>query len=54
MGQVLDALRPGFESRSLRPFPVPATSIYPLARASEAYRAVLAGARERVVLDPTL
>jgi NADPH2:quinone reductase len=51
---VLDALRPGFESRTLRPFPVPAANIYPLARAAEAYRAVLAGARERVVFDPTL
>jgi NADPH:quinone reductase-like Zn-dependent oxidoreductase len=51
---VLDALRPGFESRTLRPFPVPAANIYPLKRAAEAYRAVLAGVRERVVLDPTL
>jgi NADPH:quinone reductase len=51
---VLDTLRPGFESRTLRPFPVLATNIYPLARAAEAYRAVLAGAHERVVLDPTL
>ncbi len=51
---VLDTLRPGFESRTLRPFPVLAANIYPLARAAEAYRAVLAGAQERVVLDPTL
>src|SRR6266404_2996004 len=51
---VLDTLRPGFESRTLRPFPVLAVNIYPLARAAEAYRAVLAGAQERVVLDPTL
>jgi NADPH:quinone reductase len=51
---VLDALRPGFENRTLRPFPVPAANIYPLARAAEAYRAVLAGARARVVFDPTL
>ena len=51
---ILDALRPGFESGALRPFPVLATNIYPLARAAEAYRAVLAGAPERVILDPTL
>jgi NADPH2:quinone reductase len=51
---VLDTLRPGFESGTLRPFPVLAANIYPLARAAEAYRAVLAGAQERVVLDPTL
>ena len=48
------ALRPGFESGALRPFPVLAANVYPLARAAEAYRAVLAGAPERVVLDPTL
>ena len=35
-----------------RPFPVLAANIYPLARAAEAYRAVLAGAPERVILDP--
>lgn len=51
---VLDALHPGFESGALRPFPVPAANVYPLARAAEAYRAVLAGAPERVVLDPAL
>jgi NADPH:quinone reductase len=51
---VLDALRPGFERGTLRPFPVLAANIYPLARAAEAYRAVLAGAPERIVLDPTL
>jgi NADPH:quinone reductase len=51
---VLDALRPGFERGILRPFPVLAANIYPLARAAEAYRAVLAGTPERVVLDPTL
>jgi NADPH:quinone reductase len=51
---VLDTLRLGFESRTLRPFPVLAANIYPLARAAEAYRSVLAGAQERVVLDPTI
>ena len=51
---VLEALRPGFESGALRPFPVLAANVYPLARAADAYRAVLAGAPERVVLDPTL
>jgi NADPH:quinone reductase len=51
---VLDTLRPGFESGALRPFPVPPANVYPLARAAQAYRAVLAGAPERVVLDPTL
>src|SRR5215472_163374 len=51
---VLDVLRPRFESSTLRPFAVLAANVYPLARAAEAYRAVLAGAPERVVLDPTL
>ena len=51
---VLDALRPGFESGVLRPFPVLPANIYPLDRVAEAYRAVLAGAPERVVLDPAL
>lgn len=50
----LDTLRPGFESGAPRPFPVPPANIYPLARAAEACRAVLAGAPERVVLDRTL
>ncbi len=51
---VLEQLRPSFEFGALRPFPVLAGNVYPLARAAEAYQAVLAGARERVVLDPTL
>lgn len=49
---VLDALRPGFESGTLRPFPVLDANTYPLDRAADAYRAVLAGAPERVVLTP--
>jgi len=51
---ILDALRPGFESGALRPFPMLPANIYPLAGAAEAYRAVVAGAPERVILDPTL
>ena len=50
---MLDALRPGFESGALRPFPVPEDHVFPLRDAAAAYRAVLTGARERVVLDPT-
>jgi NADPH:quinone reductase-like Zn-dependent oxidoreductase len=49
---ILDQLRPGFEDGTLKPFPVPPDSVYPLADAARAYRAVLAGARERVVLRP--
>ncbi len=51
---IFDALRPGFEGGALRPFPVLPANVYPLARAAEAYRSVLAGAPDRVVLDPTL
>ena len=47
---ILDDLAPGFESGALRPFPVGAT--FPLDRAEEAYRAVLGGARDRIVLQP--
>jgi NADPH2:quinone reductase len=50
---VLDALRPSFESGKLRPFPVLPANVYSLARAAEAYKAVITGAPERVVLDPT-
>jgi NADPH:quinone reductase len=46
--RILEHLTPGFEARALRPFPVVDT--YPLEHAKEAYRAVHAGYRERVVL----
>lgn len=47
---VLRELVPGFASFRLRPFPVPDGSCFPLARAKDAYRAVLDSARDRVVL----
>jgi NADPH:quinone reductase-like Zn-dependent oxidoreductase len=46
---MLDAMRPGFESGQLRPFP---THAYRLDQAAEAYQAVLGGATERVILTP--
>ena len=49
---VLEALTPGFEAGTLRPFPVLPDHVFALRDAAAAYRAVLAGARERVVLDP--
>jgi len=52
--KVLDALKPGFERGDLKPFPVRIGSVYPLDHAEEAYRAVLGGSRDRVVLDPSL
>lgn len=48
----LDAMRPGFEDGTLRPFPVGPGGSYPLSQAAQAYRRVIAGADERVVLRP--
>jgi NADPH:quinone reductase len=49
---ILENLKAGFEAGSLRPFPVRNDHVYPLRHAVEAYQAVLAGSRERIVLDP--
>jgi NADPH:quinone reductase-like Zn-dependent oxidoreductase len=49
---ILDALRPGFESGQLKPFPVRPENVYGLDRVAEAYQAVLGGAADRVVLTP--
>ena len=49
---VLDALTPGFERGALRPFPVLDGYRYPLEDAAAAYKAVLTGSPERVVLTP--
>ncbi len=50
--RILDELAPAFEAGTLRPFPITADHVYPLERARDAYRAVLAGARERVLIRP--
>ncbi len=47
---VLRALVPGFASGQLRPFEVRDAACYTLDRAMEAYRVVLAGAPDRIVL----
>jgi NADPH2:quinone reductase len=52
--RILDQLKPGFEDGTLKPFPVPKETTYTLADAVKGYRAVLSGARERVVLQPGL
>jgi NADPH2:quinone reductase len=49
---LLRELLPGFASGALRPFPVADGARFPLERATEAYRAVQAIARDRVVLVP--
>jgi len=48
----LDAMRAGFDAGTLRPFAVAPSSRYPLAQAVQAYRRVLDGADERIVLNP--
>ncbi|HYZ31810.1 MAG TPA: zinc-binding alcohol dehydrogenase family protein [Crenalkalicoccus sp.] len=49
---VLEALRPDFEAGRLRPFAVPPGNVFGLGDAATAYRAVLEGAPERVVIAP--
>jgi NADPH:quinone reductase-like Zn-dependent oxidoreductase len=50
--EVLDRLHAGFEDGSLRAFEVDESSLLPLGAAAEAYRKVLAGSMDRVVLAP--
>jgi len=47
---LLRGLVPGFAAGKLRPFPVRDDAHFPLQQAKEAFRAVLAGARDRVTL----
>jgi NADPH:quinone reductase-like Zn-dependent oxidoreductase len=53
-GEVLRGLVPGFETGALKPFAIESSSVYPLARARDAYHAVLGSARNRVLFDPKL
>jgi NADPH2:quinone reductase len=48
----LRAMLPGFASGALRPFPVVPDACYGLNRAQDAYRRVLGGTRDRVMLLP--
>lgn len=50
--RILDALAPGFDDATLRPFPVTPETTHSLDDALRGYRAVLGGARERIVLQP--
>jgi NADPH:quinone reductase len=47
-----DALKDGMDEGTLRPFPVSTSGVYGLADVRDAYRRVLAGADERIVLRP--
>lgn len=50
--QVLNSLLPGFDDGSLKAFDVDESSLIPLSGAAEAYRKVLSGSMDRVVLAP--
>ncbi|MCR0980719.1 quinone oxidoreductase family protein [Roseomonas populi] len=50
-GAVLDSLRPGFESGAITPYEIEEDHVFPLSRAEEAYRIVLGGAPQRVLLE---
>lgn len=49
---ILQRLAPGFASGALRPFPIAADSVHTLDDAARAYRRVLAGTRQRLVIEP--
>jgi NADPH:quinone reductase-like Zn-dependent oxidoreductase len=51
-GQALRALVPGFADGTLRPYPIADGACYPLVEARAAYAAVMASARDRVILIP--
>jgi NADPH:quinone reductase-like Zn-dependent oxidoreductase len=50
--ELLSELKPGFEDGTLKPFPVDAADMIELPHAYAAYKAVLAGAKNRMVLKP--
>jgi NADPH:quinone reductase-like Zn-dependent oxidoreductase len=50
--EILNQLRPGFESGKLRPFPVHEAAVFALENAKEAFKATWAGSRDRVIIRP--
>jgi NADPH2:quinone reductase len=50
--RILNALLPGFDDGSLQAFDVDESTLIPLEEAADAYRRVLGGSRDRVVLAP--
>jgi NADPH:quinone reductase-like Zn-dependent oxidoreductase len=52
-GDVLREALSGFASGHLAPFPISSNAIYPLARAKDAYLAVIGSSRDRVILKPS-
>jgi hypothetical protein len=51
-GSIFEALAPGFEDGSLRPFPVASSGTFALEQANDAYRKVLGGSPERLAFVP--
>ena len=51
-GAILKQMAPGFASGKLKPFPIVETAIYSFENAHEAYQAVMASSRDRIVLVP--
>jgi NADPH:quinone reductase-like Zn-dependent oxidoreductase len=49
---ILNELKPAFESGTLKPFPIKDEQVFPLDHAADAYKVVLTGSRERIVLAP--
>ena len=49
---IFEAMAPGFEDGTLRPFPVSESSTFSLEQAAEAYRKVLSGSPERLAFVP--
>ncbi|SED28307.1 NADPH:quinone reductase [Rhizobiales bacterium GAS191] len=49
---ILRELAPGFASGELKPFPIEKKAVFALAEAKQAYEAVMASSRDRVILDP--
>jgi len=49
---IFEALAPGFEDGSLKPFPVAASGTFTLEQAGDAYRKVLSGSPERLAFVP--
>jgi NADPH2:quinone reductase len=49
---IFEALAPGFEDGSLRPFPVAPSGTFTLEQANDAYRKVLSGSPERLAFVP--
>ncbi len=50
--EILNQLRPGFESGKLKPFPVHERAVFALENAKEAFKAAWEGSRDRVVIRP--